>query len=247
MPIYLPPISRRRFLRRSLAAAASLALSPKLFASSRKTDPDSWALLADTHLAADRATLGRGINMADNFTIVSRELVALEKSPAGIFVVGDCAFNSGETADYSTVANLLEPLRKQEMPIHLTLGNHDNRERFWDVLQNEKTANRPLTDKQVALLRTPKANWFILDSLEKTLSTPGLLGEEQLHWLAKTLDENPSKPALILIHHNPGLQENMGLKDTVLLYDILRPRKQVKAYIYGHTHNRSEEHTSELQ
>src|ERR1043166_1772391 len=118
MPIYLPPISRRRFLRRSLAAAASLALSPKLFASSRKTDPDSWALLADTHLAADRATLGRGINMTDHFNTVSAELLSLPNSPAGIFVVGDCAFNSGETADYGAVTNLLEPLRKERMPIH---------------------------------------------------------------------------------------------------------------------------------
>src|SRR5437016_14117418 len=117
MPISLPPISpvplshrmgegsgvrvsRRRFLLRSLAATAGLALGPRLLAAARKPDPDSWALLADTHLAADRAALGRGINMADHFTTVSRELLSLSKSPAGIFVVGDCAFNSGETADY---------------------------------------------------------------------------------------------------------------------------------------------------
>jgi len=116
------------------------------------------------------------------------------------------------------------------------LGNHDNRERFWEAFQEEKAAKRPLTDKQVGILRTPRANWFILDSLEKTLSTPGLLGQEQLAWLAKALDENANKPALVLIHHNPGFEENLGLKDTLALYDVIRPRKQVKAYIYGHTH-----------
>src|SRR5216684_6697933 len=105
MPIFLPPISRRGFLFRSLAASAGLALSPKLLAASRKTDPDFWALLADTHLAADRATLGRGINMADHFTKVSAELLALSTRPAGLFVIGDCAFNSGETGDYSTVTD----------------------------------------------------------------------------------------------------------------------------------------------
>ncbi len=236
MPIHLPPISRRQFLVRSLAAGAGLALGPKLRAASKPTDPDFWALLSDTHLAADRAQLGRGINMADHFSAVSRELLALPKRPAGVFVTGDCAFNSGERGDYATLTNLLEPLRKDGMPIHLALGNHDNREQFWEALENEKAARRPLADRQVALLRTPRANWIVLDSLEKTLSTPGLLGQEQLDWLAKTLDENPSKPALVLLHHNPGLSGNMGLKDTEALLQILRPRKQAKAYIYGHTH-----------
>jgi hypothetical protein len=237
MPIHLPPISRRQFLRRSVALGVGLSITPKLFAAAKRTDPDFWALLADTHLAGDRGTLGRGINMAEHFTKVSNELRSLPKNPAGVFIVGDCAFNSGEMGDYATVTGMLEPLRKEQMPIHLALGNHDNREHFWEALHDEGNAKRPLADKQVALLRTPRANWFILDSLEKTLSTPGLLGEEQLHWLARTLDENPSKPALVLIHHNPGLQENMGLKDTIFLYDVIRPRKQVKAYIYGHTHN----------
>jgi hypothetical protein len=93
-----------------------------------------------------------------------------------------------------------------------------------------------VSDKHAALIQTPAANIFLLDSLEKTLSTPGLLGSEQLAWLARTLDAHPVKPALIVIHHNPGLQENMGLKDTFPLWDVIRPRRQVKAYIYGHTH-----------
>ena len=54
MPIHLQPISRRQFLVRSLAGGAALALSPSLLAAAKRTDPNSWALLADTHLAADR-------------------------------------------------------------------------------------------------------------------------------------------------------------------------------------------------
>lgn len=29
----------------------------------------------------------------------------------------------------------------------------------------------------------------------------------------------------------------MGLKDTLALLEVIRPRKQVKAYIFGHTHH----------
>jgi 3',5'-cyclic-AMP phosphodiesterase len=236
MPIHLPPLSRRKFLVRSLMGSAGLALCPELLAASKRTDPNSWALLADIHLAADPALVARGINMTDHFKGVSGEVLALPKRPAGVFIIGDCAYNSGQTGDYGQVAGLLEPIRKDEMPVHLALGNHDNRERFWDAFQGEKAAKRPLADKQVALLKTPHANWFILDSLEQTLSSPGLLGKEQLDWLASTLDANQKKPALVLIHHNPGLSGNIGLKDTTALFEVIRPRKQVKAYIFGHTH-----------
>ncbi len=236
MPIHLPPLSRRRFLARALAAGAGLALSPDLLAGAKRLDADSWALLADPHLAADRALVSRGINMTDHFSRVSGELTALPRRPAGVFIIGDCAYNSGEAGDYGVLADLLQPLRLGEMPIHLTVGNHDHRERFWEAFRKEKAARRPLADRQMALLRTGRANWLILDSLERTLSTPGLLGTEQLAWLGQALDANRRKPALVLIHHNPGVMGNVGLKDSLELFAVIRPRKQVKAYIFGHTH-----------
>lgn len=238
MPIHLAPLTRRQFLARSLAAGAGLALSPGLLAASRRTDANSWALLSDTHLAADRGQMERGINMTDHFVTVSRELLALPNNPAGVFITGDCAFNSGQPGDYAVLADLLRPIREAQMPVHLALGNHDHREHFWDAFPAERAAKHPVNDRQTTLLRAPLVNWFILDSLEQTRLTPGLLGREQLDWLARALDANPQKPALVLIHHNPGINGgNMGLKDTLLLFEVIRPRKQVKAYIYGHTHH----------
>ncbi len=237
MPIDLPPISRRQFLGRALAAGAGLLCGPELWAAGKRTDRNFWALLSDIHLAANRELEARGINMANHFQTVSREIVALPQRPAGVFITGDCAYNSGQKGDYGVLADLLAPIRHEQMPVRLALGNHDNRERFWEAFEEERAAKRPLTDRQVALLRTPRANWFVLDSLEKTLSTPGLLGHEQLNWLAEALDANRNKPALVLLHHNPGIMSGQsGLKDTPQLFEILRPRRQVKAYIFGHTH-----------
>ena len=238
MPIHLPPISRRRFLVRSLAAGAGLVLSPKLFAAGKRADPNLWALLSDTHIATDRTQIVRGANMTEHLAGVSGELIALPERPAGVFILGDCAYDSGEKGDYATLTNLLEPLRQAQMPIHLALGNHDNRERFWAALREAKSVERGVADRQVALLRTPRANWFILDSLDRTLSTPGVLGAEQFDWLAKSLDANQRKPALVLIHHQPDERPNPeGLKDTEALFKVIRPRKQVKAYLFGHTHD----------
>jgi len=237
MPIHLAPISRRQFLARSIAAGAALAFSPRLLAAGKDVDPHSWALLSDTHIAADRALRARGINMTDHFTTVSKELLLLPERPAGVFITGDCAYNSGQAADYARLAELVAPIRQGQMPIYIAVGNHDNRERFWEAFEDQKAATRPLVDKQAAFLHTSRVNWFMLDSLERTLSTPGLLGRDQLDWLARTLDANQRKPAIVLLHHNPGLDGNMGLKDTLAFLEVIRPRRQVKAYIYGHTHS----------
>jgi len=237
MPIYLPPISRRDFIKRTLLTAAGAALTPRLSAASRHTDPSSWVLMADTHIAGDPEKIARGISMAGHFSRASDDVLELPKRPAGVFVIGDCAFNSGEKDDYTTFTNLLEPLRAGGLPLHLAVGNHDQRENFWAALEMKKTAERPVKNRQVALLRTSAVNWFVLDSLETTLQTPGLLGTAQLGWLARTLDANRKKPALVLLHHNPGNSENVGgLKDTDGLLEVIRPRKQVKAWIFGHTH-----------
>jgi 3',5'-cyclic AMP phosphodiesterase CpdA len=237
MPLHLQGISRRRFLGRSFAAIGGMAIGAELRADVRESDSHSWALLSDLHLAADRKLTSRGINMTNHFQQVCRELLSLKESPAGVFITGDCAYNSGEMADYSLLRELLQPIREEGMPVHLALGNHDHRERFWQAFAEERTAPRPVASRQVALLRTPNLNWFILDSLETTLSSPGLLGPEQLHWLATALDDNQGTPAIVVIHHNPGLNGgNLGLKDTFPFFEVIRPRNQVKAYVYGHTH-----------
>ncbi len=238
MPIHLPTVSRREFLKRSLIAGAGLALGPDLLAASRRIDSSSVALLADTHVAADRKAVARGINMTDHFEAVSKELRELARRPAGVFVLGDCAYGSGEKGDYATLTELLRPLQAGKLSLHLALGNHDQRENFWEALEQGKSGKRPVVDRHVAMVSTSHVNWFMLDSLEKTLQTPGLVGQAQFDWLAKTLDANRRKPAVILVHHNPGTSENItGLKDTQALFEIIRPRKQVKAWIFGHTHN----------
>lgn len=237
MPIYLPPVSRRQFLRRAFVSAAFLCSGGSVFAALARRDRNSWALLADTHIPADRAQKARGINMADHLAIVCNHLAVLPKQPAGVLIAGDCAYNTGESGDYRLMGELLEPLRKRRLPLHLILGNHDNRERFRQAMSYLSDFPSPVVDKQVAILRSARVNWFLLDSLESTNSTPGHLGEGQLDWLAGALDSNQSKPAIIMVHHHPSLQVSTGgLKDTQALLDLIRPRKQVKAYVFGHTH-----------
>jgi 3',5'-cyclic AMP phosphodiesterase CpdA len=196
--------------------------------------------MADTHIAADRSTVFKDVNMADHLAAVVKQVVASKERPAAALVVGDLARKSGESGDYAALVDLLKPLRTAGLPAHLTLGNHDQRDRFVAAVA-EKT-ERPAGERIAEVIATPRANLFVLDSLEKTDGVPGRLGDEQLAWLAKTLDTRADKPAIIFGHHDPMFEppplpkKPGGLLDTVALFKVLEPRQHVKAYIYGHTH-----------
>jgi 3',5'-cyclic-AMP phosphodiesterase len=237
MPVYLPPISRRRFIKGSLAASA-LVVAGGCASHTTQSEGNSWALLSDIHIAADPNTVHSNVNMSRNLHRVAKEVVAWPRPVSGVLINGDLAFKSGETADYAAILGLLRPMRERGLPIHLALGNHDHREHFWATLPQEKSADASLPERQTAIVRTPYANWFVLDSLIATLETPGRLGDAQRAWLVRALDENADKPALVAIHHHPDLGGAKGgpLEDTAALLEILRPRRQVKAWFFGHTH-----------
>jgi len=238
MPVQLPPISRRRFLAGSLAASSGLILPGQLFAADVAVDANRFALLADTHIFKEADKIARGVNMTANLSQARDEVLALAPRPAAVMVAGDCTFSQGEAGSYAQLAKLVAPFRQAALPVHFCLGNHDNHERFWAAFpESTKAEARPVAGKHITVLETPRANWFLLDSLHKTGFIPGRLGKAQLDWLAKTLDAHADKPALLMAHHYPekGGQGN-GLQDTDALFDLIVPRKQVKAYFFGHSH-----------
>ncbi|MBX3414418.1 MAG: metallophosphoesterase [Pirellulales bacterium] len=241
MPIHLPPLTRRRFLAGTLAAGAA-ALTPRLsWGRTLEVDPHRFALFSDTHISEVRDTVHLGANMAENLARAGSEALAGLRRPAAVLINGDCAFLQGKPGDYEVLVRLLEPIRTAGVPVHLALGNHDQRDHFWNSAQlaaADDAAARPVENKQVSIIESARANLFQLDSLDQTNVTPGRLGEQQLQWLAEALDAHADKPAIIFGHHQPVKGgAGMGLKDTDALFEVLVPRRQVKAYIFGHTHH----------
>ena len=234
MPFHLPPLSRRAFLKTSLAAGAGLLT----IGEARGDEFKRWALIADTHIAADREAVSRGIKMAEHLKRVTAQITRMSDRPAGVLLNGDCALTDGRPGDYATLTDLVTPIRNAGIPLHMTLGNHDHRENFWTAVKY--AASKPLHSKHVSVIETPLVNWFLLDSLDRTNVTPGRLGEEQLEWLKAALDARPRKPALVFGHHHPNFATSVpvgGLLDSQELFAALAPRTQVKGYIFGHTHH----------
>jgi predicted phosphodiesterase len=240
MPLLLPQLSRRDFLKRAALAGAAVALAPQAYAGlfDKSRDKHTFAFFSDPHIAADATLKNSGVNMADNLAACVRELAAWPVKPATLIVNGDLAFKSGLPEDYATFGKLIEPVRALA-PIHLSLGNHDGREHFWQAFPHDETKLKSVPQKQATVFASDRANWFLLDSLDITLSTPGVLGAAQLDWLARELATRLNQPAIIVCHHNlqtPGWTD--GLKaETPALDELFARHRQIKAFIFGHTHN----------
>jgi Icc protein len=250
MPVRLLQLTRREFLKRAALAGAAVALAPQAHAGwfGKSRDKHTCAFFSDTHIAADATLKHSNVNMADNLAACVRELAAWPARPAAVIVNGDLAFQSGRPDDYATFGKLFEPVRALA-PVHLTLGNHDERENFWRAFPRDATEQSSKLHRQATVFASDRANWFLLDSLDVSDTAPGEYGTAQLDWLAHELAARPDKPAILVGHHNlMPAGGTAGLKDSAAFEEIFARHRQVKAYIFGHTHNWSvETHASGVQ
>lgn len=236
MPIHLGPGNRRAFLKSVGVGAAALASVPS---QADEVDANLVYLLNDTHIGEKHPPASP---VPRHFREVVGEIVGLKRSPAAVLINGDLALKDGQPGDYRHFAKLIRPLRKARVNLHLTLGNHDHRQTFYEVLAEEQRSDPPVAAKHVSVVRTRHANFFLLDSLTKTMVTQGTVGSEQMKWLTQALDEHTDKPAIIVTHHNPRLGGDPkhfpgGLIDSQALWSELEPRRHVKAYVHGHIHH----------
>ncbi len=231
-------LSRRSFLAGSALSLGGWVLLPAIGRATENNDPNRFVLMADTHVCGDLMVSARGCNPAETIQQAVKDILKLEPRPSAVIVAGDCAYDHGEKRDYEALQGFLQPLRQQGIRLLLAMGNHDNRQRFQEVFPDAAIlSGSPLEDREAALIETPYANWYLLDSLKKTSYTPGHFGEEQLAWLTTSLDKAPSKPALFVAHHYPRTtDDDNGLEDTEAFFKLLQPRKQASAYFFGHSH-----------
>jgi len=243
MPLHAAPLTRRLFLAQGAAAAAGLSVVCCGWAADGRTNPHLFALLSDTHIPDSPEVVAHGTNMTANLRQVVRELTALDARPAGVLVNGDCAYLKGLPADYANFAQCTAPLRESGLPLHVTMGNHDDRGPLHGALQAQPAAKPVVESKHVSIVESPRANWFLLDSLTEVNVVTGEIGAAQREWLAQALASRTDKPALVMVHHNPQFAPPAegkawtGIKDTAELVGLLARHKHVKALIFGHSHN----------
>ncbi len=234
-------MNRREFLGAGATVLAGwLVFRPSLAADPEEVDPNYFVLLADTHVDGNPERISWGINMADNLAETVKRILAARPRPAAVIINGDAAFSAGYKEDYQVVKRLLAPLSEAGVPVYITMGNHDDRGPFWEVMKDMKADEPPLEDRHLAVVETPHANFFLLDSLKNVNETPGRLGADQRRWLGEALQRYNDKPAILFGHHHYHLWDGTpgqgGLQDTKELWEMIVPQLHVKAYIHGHIH-----------
>jgi 3',5'-cyclic AMP phosphodiesterase CpdA len=256
MPITFSSMNRRQFLASSIAMGAMGALAACSCSKSSATDPiipgtdnhpdseaEHWVFLSDTHLDANPATLidgredahGNRYSPYNQFVTAREEILSLPNKPKGVIITGDIALQDGKINDYQRFAALIAPLVTAGIPVHVTMGNHDRFNNFTAVFTEQGIT--PVATKKVLIIETENSYLFLLDSNKAGGAyVEGVLGSSQLTWLEKALDTHKDKPVILLNHHNIDVDDTGGLVDRNELLDIIKPQKQVKAYLHGHTH-----------
>jgi 3',5'-cyclic AMP phosphodiesterase CpdA len=222
-------LGRREFLSASLGgmlAGATRSLRAQQGGRVR------WALLSDTHIPTDAANEYRGFRPYEN--LMKLAPVVAESGVAGAVINGDLARLEGLPSDYVNFKRLLQPMAKK-MPIAMALGNHDHRENFAAAFAEHPGEEQSIRNKHILVAPAGPAKLILLDSLLYPNLTPGLLGKDQRVWLEQYLPAAGPGPVLVFVHHTPGDRDS-DLLDTDRLLSILTAAKNVKALIYGHSH-----------
>lgn len=243
MPLYIPPINRRNFIKTTsiLSAGYLFGLHGSLFANNPEVDPNYFVLIADTHIDRNRNFIAYSqfgnVNVADNLSEVVQRIINLERRPSAVIINGDAARVDGKKEDYLTLGSLLSQLWRANIPMFITMGNHDDRDKFKETMPDFFVPEQEFVEsKLIFVVETPNSYLILLDTLKEVNQTPGILGPEQLQWLDEALLTYHDKPVLIFGHHFPETGSERGLLDYDDFMEIIKPHKHVKAYIYGHSH-----------
>ena len=145
-------------------------------------------------------------------------------------LAGDLA-DHGEAAAYSRLKNIIARL---PIPVHITLGNHDNRPVFLDVFGAHLAAETGKVDK---IIDAKGYRIIVLDSSEPGC-VDGVLEPVQIDWLRARLAEAMDRPVIVVLHHNANAlhieADSIRLLEPDAFIDALKTHPDIRQIIAGH-------------
>lgn len=187
--------------------------------------------ITDIHLTTPGQTIaGREPNA--NFERALTHALDNHPDAEAVIVTGDLS-DWGEAGDY---ARLRTRLTDVEVPVHLCIGNHDDRETFLATFP-ELRDDAGFVQKVVPL---SKGQAVLLDTWEQDTHA-GSYCDARAAWLDQTLNDLDG-PVWLFLHHNPvpmgmAAMDQIMLLDADRLGDVLdRHRAKVAHIFHGHCH-----------
>ncbi len=189
--------------------------------------------LSDTHLFADPGQLFYGIPPNRHLEGVIRQ-VREHEQPDLVVVSGDLVHDETEQG-YRHLGALLEGLA---CPVHCIPGNHDDPALMRRILTDGHVSCEPVVVLDDWLV-------ILLDSFQAG-KVSGRIDQSVLEWLSSQLMAHQDRHVLVFIHHPllpcgcQWLDNGLLLEEPQALLDLVRTCGQVRAVLWGHSHQEFE-------
>ncbi|MEL7467234.1 MAG: phosphodiesterase [Pseudomonadota bacterium] len=187
--------------------------------------------LTDIHLTTPGASIG-GRDPNANFEKALTHALDNHPDAEAIIITGDLS-DWGDREDY---ARLKDRIADLPVPVHLCIGNHDDRNTVLSVFPELSDPNGfvqqavPLSDGTAILLDTWGPN-----------SHAGFFCDARASWLSARLAE-AAGPVWLFLHHNM-IPTHIGPTDRIMLLDSARlgatiapHRAKIRHIFFGHCH-----------
>lgn len=198
------------------------------------TDMSKILVMTDLHLTEAGEQI-IGLDPAKRFALCLSHAARAHPDADGLILTGDLAHRGTHVA-YATLKKHLE---NAPWPVHMTLGNHDNRDVFKSVFPDAPCDPNGFVQ---TCLDLDDVRLILLDTLDEqaAIRHSGRLCTQRLDWLQSVLSDANDKPCLLLLHHPPFAtgfsgMDAIGLTNAADLRDILKDSPVVHV-LAGHIH-----------
>lgn len=190
-----------------------------------------FIVLSDLHLVKE-GTLSKGLDTTDRLNAGIAAINARHRDADFCVLAGDLA-DLGEIEAYHRLKECLSHL---EIPLHITIGNHDDRDTFVQVFGQGLVAETGYIDKVVDC----KGQRVILLDSAVTGQHAGRFEQGQLDWLAARLAEVPDMPVTVVLHHHANplhtRVDRIILENGEAFVGVLKQHSNLRQVIAGHVH-----------
>lgn len=147
-------------------------------------------------------------------------------------LAGDLA-DLGQPEAYERLKAIIDRI---PIPVHITLGNHDDRDSFVSVFGPNQLAETRKVDKAFDI----KGYRIILLDSSEPGRVDGVLTAAQIDWLKARLAEAMDRPVTVILHHNANTlhieSDDIRILEPDAFIDALKTHPDVRQVIAGHVH-----------
>ncbi|MDD9877171.1 MAG: phosphodiesterase [Magnetovibrio sp.] len=192
--------------------------------------------ITDTHLVPPGKQL-HGLDPRARLDACVADINAHHADAEFCVITGDLV-HAGQPEAYE---DLRECLAALDMPYHLLIGNHDNRQNFREAFPETPCDENGFVQ---SVLETDAGPFILLDTVLEAAGKGehwGAFCDRRANWLRSRLDEFAGQPVYVFMHH-PSFElalpsmDNLKIREPNALEAALRDADNVRHLFFGHIH-----------